>query len=435
MTPKDNFKRNKIPNDSYMGELSLNQILYGPPGTGKTYNTVSAALFALRQSAEMELSIFNSYQQLLTNEFKETTTEERNELKDEFDSEVEKGHIVFTTFHQNYAYEDFIEGIRVRTENQQVCYEIHNGTFKQLARKALFFKASVKSDEVINDSLKKAADFYASTLDEELKKWIAGTSLKGVHHGNEERELIRKMIINDDSTLALINKKSDANTPKFVMIIDEINRGNISKILGELITLIEDSKRSGGGETVTVKLPSSSENFKVPDNLYIIGTMNTSDRSLATLDIALRRRFDFIEMMPQADFLNGINISGIDLKRWFEELNKKIQVERGREFTIGHAFFAPLKEKEPAPTIHDLANIMRRKILPLLDEYFFEDWEGIRSVLGDSESNSPNNFVHKDLIANKKLYQWNPSALTSPQAYKKLYEKNNVQGDQAPVGQ
>lgn len=409
--------------------MNQNTILFGPPGTGKTYNTVSAALFALPQPDDRQALIQSLFENMLGGNFFQTTSEQRNELKSEFDSQVEMGRIVFTTFHQSYAYEDFIEGIRVHTENQQVCYEIQNGTFKQLARKALFFKASGKSQ--ITDSFEKAADLYASTLDEELIKRMDRHDPTVETLDRDGKDLIRKLVDNDDSILELINKKSEKDTPKFVLIIDEINRGNISKILGELITLIEDNKRAGGDETATVKLPYSRENFKVPDNLYIIGTMNTSDRSLATLDIALRRRFDFIEMMPQSEFLDGINIPGIDLKRWFKELNKKIQVERGREFTIGHAFFAPLKGEQR--NINALADIMRRKILPLLDEYFFEDWEGIRRVLGESEGNVHNNFIHKEKNGNETLYYWNTQALTKPQAYAKLYQYNNVAGDQDAV--
>jgi 5-methylcytosine-specific restriction endonuclease McrBC GTP-binding regulatory subunit McrB len=162
--------------------------------------------------------------------------------------------------------------------------------------------------------------------------------------------------------------------------------------------------------------------------------MNTSDRSLATLDIALRRRFDFIEMMPQEDFLKDIKIGEIELKKWFAELNKKIQVARGREFTIGHAFFAPLK-KTTELKIDDLASIMQRKILPLLDEYFFEDWEGIRSVLGDTTDGGENDFVHCLNFDDKKMFKWNLLALRNPKAYTKVYSKHNATNDQAVAEQ
>ncbi len=172
-----------------------------------------------------------------------------------------------------------------------------------------------------------------------------------------------------------------------VLIIDEINRGNISRIFGELITLIELSKRAGAEEALPVTLPYSKEPFYVPGNVYLIGTMNTADRSLAGLDLALRRRFSFTEMPPRPALLKGINIEGaedLDLAEMLTKMNQRITVLLDRDHTIGHAYFMPLQKKNSTPAkLAELAGIFRQKILPLLQEYFFEDWERIRWVLND----------------------------------------------------
>lgn len=170
----------------------------------------------------------------------------------------------------------------------------------------------------------------------------------------------------------------------YVLIIDEINRGNVSKIFGELITLIEESKREGKSEELEgleVTLPYSNEPFSVPNNLYIIGTMNSSDRSLTSVDIALRRRFEFIEMMPKPDVLSGIDIEGVSVQAILETMNKRIKVLLDRDHCIGHAYFTPLIEK---PSLESLMTIFEKRIIPLLQEYFFDDWTKINLVLGEN---------------------------------------------------
>ena len=170
----------------------------------------------------------------------------------------------------------------------------------------------------------------------------------------------------------------------YVLIIDEINRGNVSKIFGELITLIEESKREGKSEELEgleVTLPYSNEPFSVPNNLYIIGTMNSSDRSLTSVDIALRRRFEFIEMMPKPDVLSGIDIEGVSVQYILETMNKRIKVLLDRDHCIGHAYFTPLIEE---PSLELLMTIFEKRIIPLLQEYFFDDWTKINLVLGEN---------------------------------------------------
>jgi 5-methylcytosine-specific restriction protein B len=173
------------------------------------------------------------------------------------------------------------------------------------------------------------------------------------------------------------------NAP-YVIVIDEINRGNISKIFGELITLIEEDKR--GDASFAVTLPYSNETFSVPSNVYIIGTMNTADRSLTQIDTALRRRFEFTEMMPEPELLKGITVGEkISIGKMLETINQRITVLLDREHTIGHSFFLPLTD---TPTIENLAGIFRNKIIPLLQEYFYDDYEKIRLVLGDNQKDN-----------------------------------------------
>lgn len=178
---------------------------------------------------------------------------------------------------------------------------------------------------------------------------------------------------------------------KRVLIIDEINRGNVSRIFGELITLIEPSKRAGASEALTTTLPYSKRPFSVPDNLYLIGTMNTADRSLAGLDIALRRRFVFEEMAPNPEKLKGVVVEhngiSVDIRELLTVLNQRIEVLLDRDHCLGHAYFMPLKTAN-SPTIVQLGHIFQHQILPLLQEYFFEDWQRIAWVLNDHRKSS-----------------------------------------------
>lgn len=165
---------------------------------------------------------------------------------------------------------------------------------------------------------------------------------------------------------------------KYVLIVDEINRGNISRIFGELITLIEASKREGADEALSVTLPYSKKEFCVPDNVYLIGTMNSSDRSLTGLDIALRRRFTFIEMPPKPELLNDVNVEDVDVQQLLTVINQRIEVLLDRDHCIGHANFMSLKDQ---PTLQNLADIFKQRIIPQLQEYFFDDWSKINMVL------------------------------------------------------
>jgi 5-methylcytosine-specific restriction protein B len=166
----------------------------------------------------------------------------------------------------------------------------------------------------------------------------------------------------------------------YVLIIDEINRGNVSRIFGELITLIEPSKREGADEALSLKLPYSKKPFSVPSNLYLIGTMNTADRSLAGLDIALRRRFTFREMPPRPELLDNLSVGGVNIGQLLRVMNQRIEVLLDRDHCLGHAYFMPLLTDN---RLELLESIFRNQVLPLLQEYFFEDWQHIQWVLND----------------------------------------------------
>jgi len=200
-----------------------------------------------------------------------------------------------------------------------------------------------------------------------------------------DREKLRELLSTKVSGIP-VQKAPDAR----VLIIDEINRGNISRIFGELITLIEPSKRAGGAETLSVMLPYSKKPFSVPNNLYLIGTMNTSDRSLSGLDIALRRRFVFKEMPPRPELLAGVEVQGVPIDKLLEIMNLRIEALLDREHCLGHAYFLPLKADS---SIARLAQIFSEQIVPLLKEYFFEDWDRIRWVLNDHRKQPVNCFI------------------------------------------
>lgn len=226
-------------------------------------------------------------------------------------------------------------------------------------------------------------------------------------------------------------------TKHYAMFIDEINRGNISKIFGELISLIELDKR----ERLEVILPYSQELFTVPANIDIIGAMNTADHSLTRLDTALRRRFEFKPLYPDLDYLSGAIITkddiSIDLQKIIAAINQRIELLYDKEHCIGHAYFKDIVEK---PDMLDkenfclLQNIFQHKIIPLLEEYFFEDWQKIRLVLADNqkqdsvlqfiqqnEVNTLNLFGEADIVTTEYRYTINKQAFDNPEAYQAIY--------------
>lgn len=292
-------------------------------------------------------------------------------------------HYSFVTFHQSYGYEEFVEGLRPvlddDTGSGAIKYEIRPGAFKDLCRKARL-----------------------------------------------------------------------APEQRFAMVIDEINRGNISKIFGELITLIEPDKREGAENAISVTLPYSGESFSVPPNLDIIGTMNTADRSLALLDTALRRRFDFVPVLPDARDEAGAPLFGlrvtlgeqvIDIPRMLSVINQRVEALYDRDHCIGHAYFTSLAQvPDGDERLVALSQVFSNRIVPLLEEYFFEDWQKIRLVLADNQKPEAVRFViesqdHEedlarlfgsdhglDTYATKQRYVVQDASFTNPDAYIGIYQ-------------
>ncbi|MBV5300627.1 MAG: AAA family ATPase [Methylococcales bacterium] len=253
--------------------------------------------------------------------------------------------------------------------------------------------------------------------------------VEGIRASTEDGQI--RYAVQDGIFKEMCKNASDKSEDNYVLIIDEINRGNISKIFGELITLVEDSKRAGNDEALSVILPYSKKNFEIPNNLHLIGTMNTADRSLSLIDLALRRRFNFIEMPPRPDLLRDILVNGINIEKMLTVMNKRITILYDREHTLGHAFFMPLKKSS---TIEKLAEIFENKIIPLLQEYFYDDWRKVRVVLGDDRRNKKVQFfsekseIENDLFEDETVaenaifFELNLPAFKNVDAYKGIYE-------------
>lgn len=442
-----------------------NIILYGTPGTGKTYSSVQYAVSIVEEKSLAAIKA-EDYDAVFARYLK---------YKDD-------GLVAFTTFHQSFGYEEFIEGIRpvVTSEEKaeavrEIEYEVHDGVFKAFCDKAgtpigsgtsedlgfgkntTVWKVSLEGTgdnptrsecmennhirigwdgygETISDSTDYSSDggstvlnaFYnrmqigdivfscytSKTIDaigvvtgepewhdeyqhyKRLRnvKWLAKGINEDITDLNAGKSMtlssVYKLSVSVSDALQILRKVSPTlftqkvKIPNRVFIIDEINRGNISKIFGELITLIEPSKRIGAKEQLRAILPYSGQNFGVPDNVYIIGTMNTADRSIALIDTALRRRFSFVEMQPESATLADVLVDGIDIAEMLDTLNKRITVLLDREHTIGHSYLLPLKKDA---TLERLAEIFESKIIPLLQEYFYDDYEKIQLVLGDNQ--------------------------------------------------
>ena len=301
------------------------------------------------------------------------------------------------------------------------------------------------------------------TLDKEKRdtttrnvKWLAKNIDENIKNINKEKMLHRRTVarvpnMKVEDIIKLAKEKNQKELSKivikenkepYVFIIDEINRGNISKIFGELITLIETTKRSGEGkkECISTKLPYSKEEFTVPDNVYIIGTMNTADRSIALMDTALRRRFKFEEMLPDYHLLEDIFVEDkgtkVNIGAMLKVINERIEYLYDREHTIGHAVFLELKENN---NIDKLENIFKKSVIPLLQEYFYEDYEKIRIVLGDNAKDEDEQFISAvsipedvfegnidDIDIPEKKYIINYDNFKNIMAYKNISQKKDL---------
>lgn len=376
--------------DENIMKQPLNQILYGPPGTGKTYNTINKAIEIANPNFDL--------------------TQDRNIVKSEYERLVNEGRIVFTTFHQSMTYEDFIEGIKPlkpEADDEFVKYDIRNGILKTVCEKATHIEVSEDNFETAFQKLiseiekSPTKNLILETL-VHSKEFTVYKNSKGnlKFHANTEKAyegVIRKDVIehylktgealdwpsytkavaqylvekfNYNKVLKAVEQKN------YVLIIDEINRGNVSQIFGELITLIEEDKRLSNDEAIEVTLPYSKEKFGVPSNLYIIGTMNTADRSVEALDTALRRRFVFEEIPPKYN-LDGLQqeLFGFKAADILETINLRIEKLLDRDHQIGHAYFINKNETTIIDSFY-------KNIIPLLQEYFFGDYGKIGLVLG-----------------------------------------------------
>jgi 5-methylcytosine-specific restriction protein B len=391
----------------------LNQILFGPPGTGKTDATVEKALGIL-----------------------ELKTDDRSENREIFRSLLNK-RIFFVTMHPSYSYEDFVQGIKPKTsEKGELIFEMKPGIFKIVSEEATkifenegeiieyeidnrdilkicFFlsKFNSKSDKKANkyfgsesngevfaivgnrfgsnpNSIKNHRDKFDFLTTEERKGWqpqngssdnLDNTTLWPYNDIYLELkdlsfEDVKGIIKSIEKKIETKVKKIVDNT-NYVLILDEINRANISKVFGELITLLEEDKRIGKENELSVTLPSG-ELFSVPPNLYIIGTMNTADKSIALVDIALRRRFQFIPVYPDSKVISNYCKSSdkVEKTMFMDLLNTRLRVEKGVDFQIGHAYF--LKNNL-------LAEVINENVIPLLTEYYRNDLEKVKKLLLD----------------------------------------------------
>jgi 5-methylcytosine-specific restriction protein B len=291
---------------------------------------------------------------------------DRDKVKANYEDLVKDGKITFTTFHQSMSYEDFIEGIKPSTseiEDNQVTYKVEDGIFKRICYRALYnlYQAIDFPENDINDNIEMDEDAKYDAM----KKTLLSSKFQLT------KELWDGLQSNNEGTYS-----------NFVLIIDEINRGNVSQIFGELITLIEDDKRLGREEALEITLPYSKKPFGVPPNVYIIGTMNTADRSVEALDTALRRRFEFVEMPPNSNLINRYvnaeagNVGGINLMELLEAINTRLVKLLDKDHMIGPSYFLSVE------TILDLMRVFQNKIIPLLQEYFYGDFGKIGLVLG-----------------------------------------------------
>ena len=251
----------------------------------------------------------------------------------------------FVTFHQSYSYEDFVEGFRPIEKGGKVVYTVSDGVFKRLAVRAIY--------DSLPDGFRRRGENVGY---EDMKRAV--------------QEFLKKRRAGDRTPIV--------PGREFYIVIDEINRGNISRILGELITLLDPDKRLGAPTEAIVTLPYSRELFALPPNLYIIATMNSADRSIALLDIALRRRFAFVELSPDSEKLRDVNVDGINLEHLLTRINSIIEQEKGKDYTLGHGYFLDIPSADdPRQALY---MVFYHKVLPLFQEYFYGNWEHLRSL-------------------------------------------------------
>ena len=429
---------------SGVSDAPLNVILYGPPGTGKTFATRKRCVeLCLGEGAASSAAVDRHYLRL-----------------------VEAGRVVFVTFHQSYTYEEFIEGLRPTSDDDGTPgfrLECRDGILKQLARRAkthvedpadvdfdLAFELLLNNGLPRTVTTKSGVEYTMYAEGDDALRFVGSAQSERLVHKGELEKLWAEILSEGRSsnpallrTPQIVNavgpgadasyiwiaykellaawnaSRNPLGRAAFVLVIDEINRANISKVMGELITLLEEDKREGQPNEITVTLPYSGDQFALPPNLYILGTMNTADRSIALLDIALRRRFQFEEIAPQPTQLeDAATRTGIELPEVLRALNDRLEYLIDRDHLIGHAWLMTATSRA------DVDDIFRQKIIPLLAEYFYEDWSKVQSVLGGG-----GDFVRKQRLnpppghngdEAEERYRWEICADFPDSAYERL---------------
>ncbi|RXG27536.1 McrB family protein [Leeuwenhoekiella palythoae] len=462
----------------------LNQILYGPPGTGKTYNTINQALelcgenltglsrsdikARFEQKVDDGRIIFTTFHQSMTYEdfvegikpiepekegdpviyrvvegiFRKLCIEASFSLAKEEESVATENVLDFSLAFDNFVQEleeklASEETIELATKNRGKV--VVDGISQQgniiikHPGKDNIYPVSKQRLSKLHTAFPDLAD--VNNIDQQFRSIIGGSNstanwsvLNAIRNNNpvtkETPKEIRKYSWDDKvqvvKSLKKENFKGKTGEP-YVLIIDEINRGNVSQIFGELITLIEEDKRLGNPEAIQVQLPYSKDWFGVPPNVHIIGTMNTADRSVEALDTALRRRFSFTEMPPKPELINtegraenGI-LNGIELSVLLETINKRIEKLLDKDHMIGHSYLLSVEG------LKGLKSVFQNKIVPLLQEYFFGDYGKIGLVIGSEFFDIKDNQVDEDFFAPFEDYD------SSPLVERKVYHLKNIQ--------
>lgn len=449
--------------DNIKPDLPNNQILYGPPGTGKTYRSISLALDILGVDTKQERSrlveiyenfrkkgriAFTTFHQSMSYvDFVEGIKPSLDDEDDDISYEIKDGilkssakmaiqEFVKWGDNKSLSFEDRYDQLIEQINNTENGFELNSKTGSKLILEEVTAKnniqvahengnrkyivSKVRMEKVYHGLLNETAEI--TNINKAIRNIIGGSNATAYWTVNEHLKSMQgeKASFEFNNNLTDVqyeniirsvdwSEASSLDVEKYVLIIDEINRGNVSGVFGELITLLEDDKRLDKENRIVLKLPYSKFDFGIPSNLYIIGTMNTADRSVEALDTALRRRFSFKEVMPdpkviskQSEEKGSDDIDGMDLVEILETINKRIEILLSRDHTIGHSYFLGLND------IEGLRDTFKNKIIPLLQEYFYNDFEKIELVIGSG-------FIQKTRIENtSSLFAGNSSDIDIP---------------------
>lgn len=372
--------------------FELNTIFYGPPGTGKTYHILKniAPLFISKQQNNQKEKAVNLGQSLTWWETIAIVLMDKEKwckVSEIMEHPLMKARVDLSTTKTPTS---SIWGL-LQNHTKESCESVN---YKKRSAPLIFEKDKVSSWIVDKNAVEEQCpellnilDEYKNNKSEEIKRYEFITfhqsfcyedfieGIKPVLSDETEDGNVRYSIENGIFKKMCIKAKNDPEH-SYAIFIDEINRGNIAAIFGELITLLEQDKRLGNENEITVTLPYSKQKFEIPSNLYVFGTMNTADRSIEALDTALRRRFEFVELSPDSSLINN-EVDDIDLKKLFEKINARIEFLMDRDHCIGHSYFMKIT------TFEQLKNVFSKKVIPLLEEYFFGDLAKIHMILGD----------------------------------------------------